>query len=235
MTEEVTDNAPTYFLAENVAGEGDTPEWFKADKYKTIADQAKAYVEAEKSLGQMRDKIGKFTGAPEQYDVVLPDGVQLDTEDPIFSQAQEWARGINLDQDGFNSLVEMYSKIELAKEQAFEEQYNQEKSQIENFDSRVKNINDFLTANKMEALADSITTKAGLEQFEALLNMAGKSSISAEGDTSSIPTEEEINKLMFEKDEFGRQIYGYDKERQAKVRKMLEARVGKGYHQQMVG
>lgn len=235
MTEDVTDNAPSYFLAENVAGEGDAPEWYKADKYKTVADQAKAYVEAEKSLGQMRDKIGKFTGAPEQYDIVVPEGVSLDTEDPIFAQAQEWARGMNINQEGFNSLVEMYSQIELAKDKAFEDQYNQEKSGIENFDSRVKNINDFLTANKMEALADLITTKAALEQFEALLNMAGKSSISAEGDSNSIPTEEEINKLMFEKDEFGRQIYGYDKERQAKVRKMLEQRVGKGYHQQMVG
>ena len=46
-----------YFLTEGIKGTGDTPEWFKADKYKSIADQAKAYTELEK-------RFGGFKGAP---------------------------------------------------------------------------------------------------------------------------------------------------------------------------
>ncbi len=40
---------------------------------------------------------------------------------------------------------------------------------------------------------------------------------------------------MFEKDEHGRQIYGNNPERTALVRKMIERKVGKGTHQQIVG
>ena len=46
-----------FFLSEGIKGVGDLPEWYKADKYKSIAEQAKAYTELEK-------KFGGFTGAP---------------------------------------------------------------------------------------------------------------------------------------------------------------------------
>jgi len=36
-----------YFLTEGIKGTGDTPEWYKAEKYKSVADQAKAYTELE--------------------------------------------------------------------------------------------------------------------------------------------------------------------------------------------
>ena len=46
------------------------PEWYKADKYKSVAEQAKAYTELEK-------KFGGFTGAPKDgYSVV--EGVEQD-------------------------------------------------------------------------------------------------------------------------------------------------------------
>ena len=48
-----------YFLTEGIKGSGETPEWFKADKYKSIADQAKAYTELEK-------RFGGFKGAPKE-------------------------------------------------------------------------------------------------------------------------------------------------------------------------
>ena len=32
-----------WMMAEDIKGEGDAPEWFKSNKYKTVADQAKAY------------------------------------------------------------------------------------------------------------------------------------------------------------------------------------------------
>lgn len=52
-----------YFLTEGIKGAGDTPEWFKADKYKSIADQAKAYTELEK-------RFGGFKGAPKDLSLI---------------------------------------------------------------------------------------------------------------------------------------------------------------------
>ena len=46
-----------YFLSDGIKGTGETPEWYKGDKYKSVAEQAKAYTELEK-------KFGGFTGAP---------------------------------------------------------------------------------------------------------------------------------------------------------------------------
>jgi len=57
-----------YFLTEGIKGSGETPEWFKADKYKSIADQAKAYTELEK-------RFGGFKGAPKEG-YSIPEGVE---------------------------------------------------------------------------------------------------------------------------------------------------------------
>lgn len=46
-----------WMMAEDIKGEGDAPEWFKSNKYKTVADQAKAYASLE-------SKLGAFTGSP---------------------------------------------------------------------------------------------------------------------------------------------------------------------------
>ena len=48
-----TNNEPesSWLWGENVPGTGDAPEWFNSAKYKSIADQAKAYPELEKKFG----------------------------------------------------------------------------------------------------------------------------------------------------------------------------------------
>lgn len=48
---------PKFLFADGVEGTGETPEWFKSNKYKTVADQAKAYTELE-------SRFGAFSGAP---------------------------------------------------------------------------------------------------------------------------------------------------------------------------
>jgi hypothetical protein len=153
----------------------------------------------------------------------------------MLARSQEWAKGMNLSQEGYTSLVGMYAEMQAAENKASDEAFNDIKSGIDNFESRTTNINDYLKANEMEALADVITSKDQLDQFEKLLELSGKSSISVEGETESMPTQEEIETLMFEKDENGVQIYGRNKERTERVRKMMERRVGKGMHHQEFG
>jgi hypothetical protein len=233
--EAVQSEESSYFYSEGVAASGDKPEWFKSDKYKTISDQAEAYVDAEKRIGEMGSKMSNFTGAPDAYDLTAPEGFEFNTEDPMLARSQEWAKGMNLSQEGYTSLVGMYAEMQAAESKASDEAFDDIKSGIDNFESRTTNINDYLKANEMEALADVITSKDQLDQFEKLLELSGKSSISVEGETESMPTQEEIETLMFEKDENGVQIYGRNKERTERVRKMMERRVGKGMHHQEFG
>ena len=44
-----------FFLSEGIKGVGDQPEWYKADKYKTIAEQAQAETEIWKKRGAIND------------------------------------------------------------------------------------------------------------------------------------------------------------------------------------
>lgn len=228
-------NESTYFLSEGVEAQGEAPDWFKGEKYKTVADQAKAYTNLEKMHGELTNKYKAFGDAPEAYEVSIPDGLTINADDPVFVMAQEWSRENNLSQDGFNNLVSLYGQIEAAQIQAGDEYQAEQIAQIENFESRSQNINDYLSANGLEALADVATSKETLEALEKVLDMAGKPSLNPEGEATTLPTEEDIQKLMFEKDEFGRQIYNHSSERRQQVQAMIERRVGKGSFTKVIG
>ena len=120
VTPEVEPQAPTpptaanqaeaeWFLADGVKGVGKAPEWFRADKYKNVEEQAKAYPEAMK-------RFGAFTGAPKdgKYDFKLPDGIvgEFDKEHPIFKNFQTWAIENQLSQEGYNSVLGMFAEYE---------------------------------------------------------------------------------------------------------------------------
>ena len=219
---------PSYFLSEGVSGSGDKPEWFKDSKYKTVSDQAKAYKDLE-------GKFGSFSGAPDAYSVNAPEGFEIPSDGPLMESAQAWAKEQNMNQEGFDSLVGMHAEIEAAKDKAFEDYAAEQISQIDNYEARQENMSDYLKANDMESLAGLITNKDQMEQFEKLLDKAGNATLDPNSEASTTPSQEDIDKLMFEKDEHGRQIYNYDRERQARVRKMIEAKVGKGSYRQVIG
>ena len=86
-----------YFLTEGIKGTGDTPEWFKADKYKSIADQAKAYTELEK-------RFGGFKGAPKDG-YQAPEGIEAD--DALFAELKTFAEETNMSQDAFDRAWEI--------------------------------------------------------------------------------------------------------------------------------
>ncbi len=62
-----------WYMDEGIMGQGPRPDYLKS-KYKTVADQAKAYGEIEK-------KLGGLTGAPESYDLEsVKEHINLDNE-----------------------------------------------------------------------------------------------------------------------------------------------------------
>lgn len=232
---ETEQSTPSYYLSEDIAGKGDAPEWFKGDKYKTVADQAKGYSNLEKMHGELTNKFGSFVGAPEQYQVNAPEGIELANDDPMLTSAIEWGKENNLSQGGMDSLLGLYATMEALREQAAEDYFKEQTSQIEGFEARENNINDFLKANELDSLAGQITTKESLEQFEKLLDMAGSPKLDPMSESNSIPSDEEIDRLMFETDDHGRRIYLDSAERQSHVKRLLQAKVGRGQYNKAVG
>lgn len=106
----VDPNSPNaWVLAEGVLGNGERPAWYKADKYKSVADQAAAYPELEK-------RFGAFVGAPKdgKYEFKPPEGVGLElvAEHPLLTDFQKWAAENQLSQDGYQHIVGMLAQYE---------------------------------------------------------------------------------------------------------------------------
>lgn len=101
--------ANAWLFAEGVLGAGERPTWFKADKYKSVADQAAAYPDLEK-------RFGSFVGAPKdgKYDIAIPAeiGLELDGEHPLLGTFQKWGAENHLSQKGFTELMGMLAQYE---------------------------------------------------------------------------------------------------------------------------
>ena len=218
MTEEVTEetteeSTPSYYLSEGVGGEGDAPEWYKADKYKSVADQAKAYTDLE-------SRFGSFTGAPDEYTIEAPEGIQLAESDPLLDSVKGWAKENNLSQDGLNGLVGSFFQNQIAQDAAAQELAAAEMAKLDNADQRVTDINDFLKANipdGYDEIADIVSTAKGVEAIESLIKMAAAKPTISDGTPSGAATQEGLEKLMSEKDDNGRVIYKHDPKRRAEV------------------
>lgn len=144
----VNQDAPEWFLSDGVKGEGKPPEWFRADKYKTVDAQAKAYAELEK-------RFGAFTGAPKdgKYEFKLPDGVtgEFDTNHPLMQSFQEWATENQLSQKGYNDVLGMFAEYEAS----LTPDMNVIKSELgENADARITAVASWGKANLPKAQYD---------------------------------------------------------------------------------
>lgn len=100
-----------WFYSDGTPGKGEMPAWYKADKYKTVEAQAQAYTELEK-------RFGAFTGAPAEYQLTVPEGVQgeFDKEHPLLKGFIEFAKGSQMNQEGFSKVLGMLAQYEASQE-----------------------------------------------------------------------------------------------------------------------
>lgn len=104
-----TSPSPWYY-DETLPGQGERPEWLKS-KYKSAADQAKAYNELEK-------KFGAFKGAPDEYSLEIPDmpDMKFDKENPFIKGFLEDAKKNNVSQEYATSLLKTYADMYTASQ-----------------------------------------------------------------------------------------------------------------------
>ena len=94
-----------WFWEDGRPGEGEKPEWLN-EKYKSASEQAKAYNELTK-------KFGGFTGAPEKYDLEIPEleNVKFSEDDPMLKEFTEFAREKNMSQETFTGILGKYANV----------------------------------------------------------------------------------------------------------------------------
>jgi hypothetical protein len=96
-----------WYFNEKIKGDGARPAWLK-DKYKSVADQAAAYSELEK-------KLGEFKGAPKEG-YKLDDIEGIDMKDPLLEKFLPKFKEMNMSQDAVKALINEFSsyKTELS-------------------------------------------------------------------------------------------------------------------------
>lgn len=116
----------TWFFADGVPGVGDPPPYYKADKYKSLAEQAKAYTDLEslhgKKMAEVGEKLKGHAGAPETYELKMPEGwkapegvdFQPDPEHPLAKAAMEVGKKHGLTQDAMSDLYAAFVQSELS-------------------------------------------------------------------------------------------------------------------------
>ena len=227
-----------WFYGENVPGSGDKPEWLM-EKYKTVEAQAKGYKE-------LSSKLGAFTGAPDEYKPVelskeLQEiGVNIKTDDPVYEKALEYAKSMNMSQEGLNTMMNLYGEV-IAAENAAIEQLKQEqlKALGQNAQIRLENLNKWANRNldpemfeSFQGLATSADAVKTLERLVAMTRNAPIDSQEAKG-TPGI-SKEEIDNLLFAKDENGNRKMR-DPEYAKMVNQKLDEYYGTENHVEIVG
>lgn len=105
VAEPIASNAEHWFWDDGVPGAGPRPAWLK-DKYTNIAAQAKAYVEAEKQLGQLGS-------GPEEYKFEEDDA--WDPTNPYMQKFMETAKKSRMPQEAFNDMLTTLADYEASK------------------------------------------------------------------------------------------------------------------------
>ena len=204
-----------YFLAEGIKGTGDAPDWYKADKYQSIAEQAKAYNELDK-------KFGGFKGAPKDGYAVV-EGVESDDE--LWKELVAFGERTNMSQDALNDAWDLMSAQEQAVAEVTQEA---EIAKLgENAGQRIKNVEGFLK-NNLDAetytkVQDLVTTAESVELVEMLVKATAPTKLPIDGgEHPTGMTWADIETEMFKKDERGNLLRSTDRNHEAKIQKMMK-------------
>lgn len=217
-----------FFLSEGIKGVGDLPEWYKADKYKSIAEQAKAYTELEK-------KFGGFTGAPKDgYSTI--EGVEA--EDALWQELVQFGERTNMSQSALNDAWGILSAQEQAVEEVSMEMELQKLG--DNGVERVKVVEQFmknsLDGDTYERLRYAVNSAEAVELVESLIKATAPAKLPIDGyvQPGGI-TWEDIESEMFKKHESGQMLRSVDPNHERKIQRMMKEFGGDKPYDRIVG
>lgn len=217
-----------YFLSDGIKGTGETPEWYKGDKYKSVAEQAKAYTELEK-------KFGGFTGAPKDG-YAGPEGVESD--DALLQELTEFATKTNMSQEAFGEAWELLTAQSEAVEAVSQEQ--EIAALGSNAEERIKNVEGYLKnnldADDYEVVRDLVTDAKSIQLIEYMVRATAPTKLPIDGgEHPTGMTWSDIEAEMFKKNDNGQLLRSIDASHEAKIQKMMQEFGGDRVHTRTFG
>lgn len=189
-----------WFYDDGKPGEGARPDWL-SPKYKTAAEQAKAYNEAQK-------KLGAFKGAPDDYDLTLPDypDAKFEKEDPYIAEFLEDAKKNNVSQEYVSHLLNTYVKMQIASrpdpDKEIEKLGVNAKHDIQILAQWADNV---FTKEEALLFKNMMTTADSVRLFEKMRGIMTQADTKPGNPNTPRETEEQVRKMIhderFETDE----------------------------------
>lgn len=216
-----------YLLIDGIKGEGERPEWFKGDKYKSVAEQARAYTELEK-------KFGSFTGAPKDgYE--MPEGI--DSEDALVQEVVKFGEESNLNQEGFSKLLDLAMTQAQVTEEVNREQELQKLG--DNAGQRIKQVETWLKHKMGESYSEVqelVTSADDVLLVEKIMNQVNPKPLPLEGgDPVDGMTWADAEAMLLEKDQHGNLKMSVDREHKRKYDELVKKLGGDKPYKRIVG
>jgi len=204
IAEEVIPGTSLLSDADPADAEKTIPDWFAANKFKSLEDQARAYAELEK-------RAGAFSGAPDE-DYVVPQVEGLDEgvmdNNPMVMWFKQVARDTNLNQETFDRIISGY----LATEQEMIT-YSRENEMValgDNAKNRLTNLGDWgqanLSAEQWEIFKSVASTAVGVDLLESMIGKTREAKLARDPDAQAAGaanTAEELRQMRYAKNENG--------------------------------
>lgn len=241
------DGAPSeWFWADGVKGAEKPPEWFDGKKYKSVAEQAKAYPELFKKHGELASKLKGFTGAPEKYELSVPEDLKeqmtWSADDPLLSEFQGIAKEAGMSQEVFAKCLHTLAKYEYAN---MVPDWGKEKQLLgDRADERLLSFWDWAGANFDQETAGIVKRAMGInpspgEVFMALEAVQGATRQPAihrpDETVSASLTLADVDRMQAKTNEKGQRLFDIDPAYRDEVRAKRRQVVGDGDHKVIVG
>lgn len=218
---------------------------FVLDKYKadgrSIEDSA---YEQAKAYGELQGRFGSFTGAPDEYTVnlsesIVEQGFELDNENPLYDEIVSFAKESNMNQEGFDKMVELFAVSELSEEQAHEQMLQEEMASLgENATARLDNIGKWAQANLAPDMIEGFNSLAmsadAVKTIETLISMTRAAPMDAQAPAAPPADMMKLKEMQFALDDNGNRKMATDPEYRKMVQDMYN-RALPGESTQMVG
>lgn len=205
------ENKEPWFWDENKAGDSERPEWLNT-KYKNVAEQAKAYNEAQK-------KLGAFKGAPKEYDLQHDDikDLNLSADDPHLSDFLQQSKEQNVTQEYLNKILLTYKGIIQAnKPDPQKELERLGPTAITDIKTLGKWADNNLSEQESKLLKSMLTTAESVRLFEKLRGVTNRA------DTAPTPSNVPRETLADVKSMIHDPRYDSDENFRSKVREKLK-------------
>lgn len=214
-TKETGQETPSWFWDENTPGHGERPQ-FLPDKYKSVADVAKAYKQLESRLG----------AAPKEYDLSKGQG-WIEPDYAPFQEMTEFAKSKHVPQDVMDKFLETVG-VYLDE---FKTDINEEKAKLgDNATARLKTLNNWAKSNLSEksfnVLSAGMRTADAIEALEEIRNkMIGQETMipgSANASPGGAPSLEEYRSELNSNYQKYKDDPSYRKEMMSKLERIMK-------------